>query len=135
MVLSYTLPNAKEMILAKRKIHSFRVDPLNRWKRGMKIQHALHARSKEYECFAESECKCIQNVIIVFATPTLFLPMQIIIQHPVGVWSMLTTLTEFAYNDGFNDIFDFRKWIYDHYYSEQDRVLTGRLIHWTLKIY
>ncbi|MFZ4546890.1 MAG: hypothetical protein ACOYN4_05630 [Bacteroidales bacterium] len=51
-------------IVYGRKKHTLRADPNNRWKAGMKIQHALGVRTKKYVQFAEGECKSVQKIII-----------------------------------------------------------------------
>ena len=49
--------NFKAKILSGKKKHTIRRDKNNRWITGRKIQHAHGVRTKNYDHFADGECK------------------------------------------------------------------------------
>lgn len=123
MVLSFK-KQFKSPILAFSKIHSFREDPTRRWKAGRQIQMATGVRSKNYNCFMESECISVQTVkmvnhpssfIIVFDESTIF--------H----WKDIIAI---AKNDGFDNPYDFVEWFFPNQHENYGE-WHGVLIHWT----
>ena len=66
MILTYSNPRFKDLILSGQKIHTIREDKNRRWKPGMKIQHWMgnpRNPSKNPHCFAEGICTEIHTYI------------------------------------------------------------------------
>lgn len=130
MILGYSLPRAEENILAEIKIHTIRLDKVNRWRPGVIIQHSKGVRSKDYRCFLENECKSVQSILIVLA------------DAPGGGKKMIMTVdkrrlsdaeaAELAKNDGFNNLEDMKAWFFK---EPNEQFYAGKIIHWTNKKY
>lgn len=67
MILTYSLPQFKDLILSGQKIHTIREDKKMRWKPGMKIHHWMgnprNVKKMPHQ-FAEGECKAVQDIYI-----------------------------------------------------------------------
>lgn len=150
MLLTYSFPKFKDLILSGQKIHTIRADPKKRWKPGMAIQHWLgsprnvHAKEKPYE-FGKGECKGVQEIYIqstgidfhghrrvpnievwigVFSTEA---------RQPYtadGRWISDSEVGEIAKNDGLT-LDEFREW----FVPDNKHVFAGRIIHFTDKLY
>lgn len=121
MILGYTLPNAKDLILKGIKLHTIREDRTNRWKVGNKIHHSLHVRQKNYECFLLNKCEGVQMILLVMKGKTL----HITIDRRRLKYSEIMLL---AKNDGFKDLADLMEW----FMRDEERTMwAGKIIHWT----
>ncbi len=112
------------------KKHTLRLDPHNRWEKGRSIQMATGVRTKNYNCFKESECLGVQNVFMSYAYNDL-------IEISVGdrtLYSYSERL-ELAINDGFDDWESFFNWFYPLIAKTENNWLELKLIHWTEKRY
>jgi len=92
----------------KPKKLTIRDDPNNRWKPGRKIHFATGARTKNYECFAEGECKEVKRITFLAD----FNVLQVFIDGDkvnTEEWNQL------AQDDGFDNLGDFNKfhWNWD----------------------
>lgn len=127
--------NFKPKILSGKKKHSLRWDKKNRWISGRKIQHAHGVRTKQYDHFANGECKSTQIIEILevdYRTDKSYTYTEEI--RGVVFWKSfivkidgnilgITQIAVLAYNDGFDSTDDFFRWfIYG---------FSGKIIHWT----
>lgn len=122
MILGFK-PQFKEPILNGKKIHTIRVDRGNRWKAGRKIQMATGVRTKQFECFKETECVRIQE----FSFWRL--------EEPCGqeIYGLLVDkkllnmdkIKMLIKNDGFTSTREFIDFFKDK------MPFTGKIIHWT----
>lgn len=129
-----TLP---DLLIENQKVHSIREDPHNRWKYGMTIHHAYGIRTKNYDCFAESQCEGIQSIEIEYPEDRevfSFLVAECILTYDEylykrvrvnigGCYVSERTVKELALNDGFSSLIDFFRWF--------DKPFTEKIIHWT----
>lgn len=130
MILSYSLPRFKDLILSGEKIHTIRDDKHMRWKPGMSIQHWLgnpRNVSKNPHQFAAGECKAVQEVYIKRTSDLRFHGMYIAIDGvPISNWD----IEELAKNDGLT-LHEMREW----FVPESLPTFYGRIIHFTDKMY
>lgn len=119
------------------KIHTIREDQFNRWKPGMKIHHAYGVRTKNYDCFAESQCEGIQSIEIEYLEDIevfSFLVAERILSYDEYLYKRVRvnigghyvserTVKELARNDGFSSLIDFFRWF--------NKPFKGKIIHWT----
>lgn len=129
MILTYSLPRFKDLILSGEKIHTIREDKTERWKPGRSIQHWLYSPrniSKNPHCFLEGICEAVQEVEILRfdGNATGFL---ITVD---GKPSHFDWLFEIPKNDGLT-IAEFREW----FVPESSPHFFGRIIHFTDKMY
>jgi hypothetical protein len=80
---------------------TIRDDPHNRWSAGRKIHFATGARTKNYECFAEGECKAV-----AFLWITLYKNFSYCISIDQDNLSY-TEAQQLATDDGFETIAEF----------------------------
>ena len=120
MNLSYTLPNAKELILNGTKIHTARYS--HRWKAGMAIHHCTGLRTKNYECFLVNKCTGTQIIDIVIDPTGAFPYVQDI--EIDGRKLSREEIDRFRINDGFENERDLCTFF-------KKKVLPHMLIHWT----
>jgi hypothetical protein len=74
MILTYSNPRFKDLILSGEKIHTIREDKTGRWKPGMSIQHWMgnpRNPSKNPHQFAKGECKAVQKGFFASKAGTL----------------------------------------------------------------
>lgn len=141
MTLGYTIPNAEAYIKAGRKIHTFRLDPKNRWKPGLVIHHATGVRSKKYNCFQQDKCTATQKARFEYYGGRLSMWVN-------GRKMSQRQTAEFVYNDGLESVHAFvqfifydkkgkRKKVFNKDVNELETItrVTGNIIHWTGKIY
>ncbi len=134
MILTYSNPRFKDLILSGQKIHTIREDKGHRWKPGMKIQHWMgnpRNVSKNPHCFAEGVCMAVQEIDILRMDDG---SVRIYV-YTKGVDSKGRFLSadetiELAKNDGLT-IDEFRDWFVPAGTSE----FTGHIIHFTDKMY
>lgn len=118
------------------KKHSLRRDPKNRWKPGLKIQHAHGVRTKDYMQFFKGECKSIQLIKIEkndgvlkdddYVYREVIKGVEFIMGFKVTVDNKVLsheTIAILATNDGFDSITDFFDWFWDGF--------DGKIIHFT----
>jgi hypothetical protein len=124
-------------ILKGTKIHSIRKDIHNRWKPDLLIHHAYGVRTKNYQCFKEDQCKCVQTISIEYleereifsflvAERVLELDEYLYKRVRVNIGGRYVSeriVNELARNDGFDSIIDFFRWF--------NKPFTGKIIHWT----
>lgn len=123
--------NFKPKIIYGQKKHTLRQDKKNRWVAGRKIQHAHGVRSKQYDHFADGECKSIQKIeitvsdefdtdafIMLFSRKTKYFIVKIDERQLNN--SEIITL---AMNDGFRSLYDFFRWF--------KKGFSGKIIHFT----
>ena len=143
MILGYKLlwpwggfTNFAKKILEDTKKHSIRVDKKNRWRAGMKIQHAHGVRTKRYIMFLEGECKSVQKIKIekfdgvltddYYIYKVLHKGIEFIMGFKVIVDDKVLsheTIAILAKNDGFDSTSDFFDWFWDGF--------EGKIIHFT----
>lgn len=126
MILSYTLPNAEQNILAGIKIHTIRADKVNRWKAGYEIHHAVNNRTPQYRCFLKNRCRSTQQVLIVLLKGTSQPPILSITVDRRRL--NREEVHKLAVNDGFNGEAEMIKWFFK---DPKDEVWSGKIIHWT----
>ena len=80
---------------------TIRDDPNNRWKPGRKIHFATGARTKNYECFAEGECKEVAPILFYIYESSAFAV------YLNGSLLSPSNLDRLATDDGFDDAADF----------------------------
>lgn len=126
------LTNFAYKIIHGIKKHSIRIDTNNRWKPGMKIQHAHGVRTKNYMQFFESECKSTQDieikeVLMCDSTNAFFYTkngitkaFRVKVDGHLLRWEVLFVLYK---NDGFDSGAAFLDWFWDGF--------EGKIIHWT----
>lgn len=132
MILSYTLPNAENLIRCDQnpdgtKIHTFRRDEKNRWRAGMTIQHwngsPRNPKGNPFK-IGDGVCHGIELIEIYRAPSGNF---KIVIDGKEWNQGQINVLDIFANNDGFATTADFAKWfvpgIYDYW--------KGKIIHFT----
>lgn len=105
------------------KIHTLRLDPINRWSTGRKIHFATGVRTPKYDNFKMGECTAVQDV-----------KMKIEVSKNIGVMSAIVEvdgrslnfyeIEQFAKNDGF----DSSKEMFEWFGAGQHDL---KLIHWT----
>jgi hypothetical protein len=115
------------------KIHTIREDEHDRWRPGMKIHHVYGNRTKKRECFLENECVSIQRIKIVHKENRISvlingaayasIPKTLGSVHYLDIQKMITL----AQNDGFENPTAFFKWF--------NKDFSGKIIHWTQKVY
>jgi len=123
-------PQFEQPILSGTKIHSMREDKHNRWKAGRVIQFATGTRTKNYRCFLAAVCTGVQKVGLYQGSKDIL----VLVDGRILDWKETLLL---AHNDGFPtteammrffipkipaDIREMEQW-------------TGKIIHWTDKIY
>jgi len=106
------------------KIHTFRLDPHDRWKAGRSVQGATGVRTKHYKEFFRGLCYSVQPVKIRWVN---FEAGSKKVRY-LGIFIDGRKLdsSEFhslAVNDGFKDIVAFMHWF--------DKDFSGKIIHWT----
>lgn len=136
MILTYTLPKFKDLILSGEKIHTIRADPHGRWKPGRSIQHWMgnprnvHAKEKPHE-FAAGECKAVQEVWMSRKDGDEYWCDGVTVYLiGAGRWMKPGDIKELAENDGLT-IEEFREW----FVPEGKPEFQGRVIHFTTKLY
>lgn len=109
------------------KIHTFRNDPHNRWKVGMKIHPVIKNRTKNRFQFApELEVKGIQNIEIIYSDEDLceWYGVEPVIKIDGRVLDYHSgEMEQLALNDGFQSTHQFCHWF--------SRDFAGKIIHWT----
>ncbi len=110
--------NFKTKILSGKKKHSLRQDKNNRWHAGMKIQHAHGVRTKQYDHFANGECKSTQIIRIIIHDNPKYGSVYI-----DGKTLSPFEIQQLSYNDGFDSVSDFFRWFFDGF--------EGKIIHFT----
>jgi len=140
MILGYkkkfpwgTETNFKRKILDGTKKHTMREDSHDRWHAGKKIQHAHGVRTKQYDHFADGECKSTQKVSIQQWDPVTndnyyvyFKNMAPFKRFVVKVDDRVLSIDEIcqlSHNDGFDLVHDFFRWFFDGF--------EGKIIHFT----
>nr|WP_294922158.1 hypothetical protein [uncultured Flavobacterium sp.] len=111
------------------KLHTFREDPKDRWKAGMKIDFFINVRKKNMFRFAPVlPVVSIQKVSIEWRPssypklkPLVWIDDKIFYDHHFDFGKV--KMLELAHNDGFDSIEDF------FVYFKED--FTGKIIHWT----
>lgn len=103
-------------ILTETKIHSIRLDRLNRWEAGKIIHFATGVRTKHYNCFKEGICVSTQIIEILPKANEIYIDGKIIPQF--SAWRALAT------NDGFAHIGGLLDWF-------KSKPFRGKIIHWT----
>lgn len=130
MILSFK-PQFKQPILTGTKIHTIREDAHNRWKPGMKIHMSTGVRTKNYDCFMESECVSVQEIFIKYLQFKYFKQCVIkiegefigdIIFNDDGI-DYSSELDPLFAQDGFSYPEEFLEWFNTDF--------KGKIIHWT----
>lgn len=127
--------NFKLKILSGKKKHTIRQDKKNRWISGRKIQHAHGVRTKQYDHFADGECKSTQKIVIeevdyekdgnyiykINVRGAEFIKAFCVkVDDRLLDWKDIVRL---AHNDGFETTDDFFRWFIDGF--------SGKIIHFT----
>jgi hypothetical protein len=116
----------KMKILDGRKKHSLRLDPHDRWKVGMKINHCTGLRTPQYDCFKLDRVESIQSLLLNIKDNgngcfTVIFVVDNRKLEPKRIY-------EFCENDGFDNAGDFCR----YFLKDKERVaLKLRIIHWT----
>lgn len=116
MILSFQ-PQFVPKILAGTKIHTIRQDRGQRWYPGRIIHMATGTRSKAYKQFNKEKCISVQSIDI-FPFECVFIGEKMLSD---------IELRELALNDGFTNTDEFYQWFNQYF--------TGKIIHWTNKLY
>lgn len=111
----------KEKHSSGHKIHTMREDVKNRWRVGMGMQLCYGVRTKQFEMWADTECKAIQIVNIKYSGSAI---PEITID---GRLCHALEIVMLAINDGFDSLDDFLAWF--------DKDGEYKLLHWTDFIY
>lgn len=126
MNLGYSLPGAQRMIVERRKLHTMRDDPHNRWKPGLTIHHHT-GRYKTHFCFLIDKCESVQSVVVIF--DQTFYKIRIAVDRRRLTRKEVATL---IHNDGFDCEADFINWFFPLKKGVRPRTMwAGKLIHWT----
>ncbi|MEO9257389.1 MAG: hypothetical protein ABI207_03345 [Crocinitomicaceae bacterium] len=120
----------EQPILDDIKIHSFRQDTHNRWKKGRSIQMATGVRTKQFNCFKRDECKSVQEVHMSYAFGDI-IEMTINGRYI----NEFSEKEQIAKNDGFKNWEEFFDWFYPVIKNSEDEFYVGKIIHWTDKRY
>lgn len=136
MILSYSNPKFKGLILSGQKIHTIRQDVHDRWKVGMSIQHWMYNPrnvAKGPHKFLDGTCAGIQYIHMVRQgdyTPKVFVRSSPVRFGTGRVWLTQSQVHELADNDGLT-ISEFIEWFLPNgapdYY--------GKIIHFTNFMY
>lgn len=124
--------NFKLKILSGWKRHTIREDIHDRWKTGMKIQHAHGVRTKHYDNFKDDECKRTQRIYIgktsnknsdLYYTYNgtnygIIVDKNRMSNYQIGL---------IALYDGFDSTDDFFHWF--------EKGFRGKIIHWDILKY
>lgn len=113
-----------DKILSKSKIHTIRADKNDRWKIGNTIQFATGVRTKFYNCFLRGVCLFVQKIEISYLDDPNYKFPTILID---GVLITRGEFSQLVKNDGFDSTDEFLEWF--------DADFSGKIIHWTNKIY
>lgn len=125
MILGYTVPHEKENILKGLKIHTMRMDRVNRWHEGRLIHHSTGTRSKDYECFLVNKCKGTQKVLLLLLEEKGKHFLKVTVDRKRLSQSEVELL---AINDGFETLQD----MIDFFFKDKDITMAGlKIIHWT----
>lgn len=139
MILTYSNPRFKDLILSGEKIHTIREDKNHKWKPGRKIQHWLYNPrnvSKNPHQFAEGVCIAVQHIRIdriAIKWHEKLSPMPLTSGLLVQIEGRLlyeSEITKLAKNDGLT-VAEFRNW----FVPPDLPTFTGRIIHFTDKTY
>ena len=125
MILSFK-QQFVEPILNGSKIHTIREDTPGRWKAGNSIQAATGVRTKNYNCFFESECKSTQKIIMQYRPGSVCL--DVTIDGRLLNWEWRRQLALF---DGFDSWLDMYNWFYPIIEKKTNQTFVGKIIHWT----
>jgi hypothetical protein len=118
----------KRKILVEVKRHTIREDIHDRWRAGLKIQHAHGVRTKQYEQFSENECTRTQRIYIGKTSTKnedlcynynginygIIVDKKRLTNYQIGY---------LAFYDGFDSTDDFFHWFCKGF--------KGKLIHWS----
>lgn len=119
MLLTFSKDLFVSMIKSGHKIHTIREDKSNRWHQGRSIQfwrgNPRNVKSLPYQ-FMDGECKGVQEIHIFRKT-----------QIHCGTYE---EIEELAKNDGLTTR-QLREW----FVPWQQPVFSGKIIHWTDKMY
>lgn len=124
MILSFK-PQFVQPILNGTKIHTIREDSTDRWKAGNSIQCATGVRTKNYNCFFESECVSVQDIFMTYANGDI---LEISIDDKYIYWEERRQL---ALYDGFENWIDMFNWFYPLIAKSPNQHFAGKIIHWT----
>jgi len=136
MILSYSNPKFKDMILSGHKIHTIRQDMHDRWKVGISIQHWMYNPRNVAKCphkFLDGTCAGIQYIHIVRQgdyTPEVFVRPTPVHFGAGRVWLTKSQVHELADNDGLT-IPEFIEWFLPNGASDY----YGKIIHFTNFMY
>jgi len=124
--------NFKNKILTGWKRHTIREDIHDRWKPGMKIQHAHGVRTKHYENFKDDECTRTQ---IIYIGKTSTKNNELRYKYNGVYYGVIIDgnrmdklrIGYLALYDGFDSTDDFFRWFSNGF--------KGKIIHWTCARY
>lgn len=127
---SPTIQSWSQKLNYKPKIHSIREDKRNRWREGMVIHFAHGIRTKHYNCWHKGVCTGVQKVEIYRNSDAYYwegdtrhrAKLDLVIKID-GLYLPQERNLEFAINDGFDSLEDFKGWF--------DKDFKGKIVHWT----
>ena len=130
MILNITVPEHKPAVLAGTKIHSMREDKHNRWKVGMTIHFSTGARTKNYNQFSQGKCLGLQKVGLYQGSVGIMVLVD-------GRQLLGKEILEVARNDGYADIASWMRFFVPEIPEDPNDMnqWTGKIIHWTDKLY
>jgi len=112
------------------KLHTFREDPHDRWKVGMKIHPVINNRTPQRFQFAPIlECKGVQRIDIFHNVGHTQIDIDgecygEVFHHGLDcIYEYTNDLQDLAINDGFDSIEQFFQWF--------DKDFKGVIVHWT----
>jgi len=121
-----TETNFKRKILEGTKLHTMREDPHDRWHAERKIQHAHGVRTKQYDHFADGECKSTQKVTIKYwkSFVSVYIDNDFFYNSTCRKGGIISNrMIKLIRNDGFESIEDFFRWFKVDW--------NGKIIHFT----
>lgn len=122
MILPFK-PQFVKSILSGTKKHTIRTDKFNRWCSGRKIEMATGVRTKHYHQFGSGICMAVQKIDIwwtALGVPFVYVDARLLNSFETK---------QLALNDGFYSETDFFSWFEP--LRSDDKIYTGKLIHWT----
>lgn len=129
MILTYSKPYFKDLILSGQKIHTIRRDRADRWRKGRIIHHWMHnPRNKHLNPHEFLVNHCVSTQRIIFTNPES--GYEVWVQRGETLYERLSDnrIILLAYNDGLT-VVNFITWF------APDRGINeafhGKIIHWT----
>ena len=128
MLLTFTKPQFKDLIIQSIKQHTIRADKNNRWKVGNSIQFWMgnprntHAKTKPYQ-FGGGVCSRVETIFIHLQMSAKDFPDTVKIGETI--LDSKEELNTLAINDGFDNWEQMRI-----FFKNEDNCFSGKIIFW-----